>query len=135
MGLGSKHPVCFVFNTRALVPWEIVEKGMREGDIQDAMINWQEAHMPGHYFSENDPVADVDNPEQKMRVKRIVREKVPSVQTGDAKKSGRIIGIECYWWMEITIDEVLKMINKISNRKAVPGVYVDESITIKSNES
>ena len=115
---GRKHPVSFIFNSRTLIPWDTILKGREHDDVQEEMILWQEAHMPGHYFGDNDAVANVDNPEQMMRVKRVVRDK---------NNANRIIGIECWWWMEITIDEVLKVIKKMSDKKPVQGITVLES--------
>lgn len=124
----EKQPVCFLFNSRMLIPWSVVEKGRKEGDVLEAMLLWQEANMPGHYYAPEDKVAHVDNPDLMMRVRKIIREKPRDVDAGDAKKNGgRVIGIECYWWTDVTMDNLMNMLKMQSaNQRIVPGITVEQ---------
>lgn len=107
---GGKIPVVFVFNSPTLIPWEVVE-GVEEGELKEKMMLWQEAKRQGYRYTENDCVADVNNPRQKMVVRRILRR---NEKVGNEVKS-RLVGIECYFWADA--DLVLKP----SMRRSAPG--------------
>ena len=107
--------VSFVFNSPMLVPWKVVEDAE---DLDEAMLLWQESKDDGFRFKENDAVADVSNPRQKMIIRRIIREQY---KQGNELKS-RLKGIECYWWQSSNVDEVLKnLMTVVSDRTRVPG--------------
>jgi len=118
-----RQPVTFVFNSRMLIPWDKVSRvdGIRrvplsEEDVVDAIVIWQEAHMVGHKYSQNDRVADVMNPSQEMAVRRIVF---------DGKENGKILGVECYWWMDLTLEELERQRKTYSERKSFRTVNKD----------
>lgn len=107
---GSMIPVVFVFNSPTLIPWEVVES-VAEEDLRERILLWQEAKRQGYRYSENDCVADVNNPRQKMVVRRILRR---NEKVGDEVKS-RLVGIECYFWADA------ELVLKPSMRRSAPG--------------
>jgi hypothetical protein len=119
-----RQPVTFVFNSRMLIPWERVKDCGSEEDYVEAIVIWQESHMVGHKYCQNEYVADVMNPGQRMAVRRIVYE---------AKENGRILGVECYWWMELTLEEVERQLKMVSERRQMRTVNKEKKETIKTD--
>ena len=109
-GNGNRIPVVFVFNSPTLIPWDVVD-GIEDGELREKILLWQEARRQGYRYSENDCVADVNNPRQKMVVRRILRR---NEKVGDEVKS-RLVGIECYFWADA------ELVLKPSMRRSVPG--------------
>lgn len=91
----KKTLVSFVFNSPTLVPWNVVES-VSEADMTEKILLWQESRREGYRYKENDAVAEVDNPTQKMKVRRILRKKVGE----GADTRHQLIGLECYWWQD-----------------------------------
>jgi len=109
---------CFVFNSHVLIPWGVVD-GVKDEDLLETMLTWHETKREGYKFRDNDEVADINNPRQKMTVRRVIRE---SYKVGEEMKS-KIKGIECYWWGDINIEDVLKVIGIYSERSMVRGSH------------
>jgi len=113
--------VSFVFNSPMLVPWKVVD-GVLDSDLAERMLLWQDSKPNNFRFTENDAVADVSNPRQKMYVRRIIRETFK--QNGEMKS--RLKGVECYWWQTTTDVNVLlrNLLSPYSERIRVPGAVV-----------
>lgn len=93
--MNKKILVSFVFNSPTLVPWSVVD-GVDAEDITEKILLWQETYRDGHRYKENAEVAEVDNPRQKMKIRRILRKKIG--EGADARH--QLIGLECYWWQD-----------------------------------
>ena len=91
----SKQLVSYVFNSPVLIPWKVVD-GVSDEDMLETILLWQETMRDDNRFKEGNNVAEVDNPRQKMRIRRIIRK---TTGEGDNKKH-QLVGIECYWWQE-----------------------------------
>ena len=116
------RPECFVFNSPVLVPWTIVEPLLDKSEdvLREAILSWDECKREGYKFKENQPVADINYPYQKLIVRRILREKVKD-DSGEHKT--RMIGIECYFWVDVSTDNIMKFLINGSFIKQVPGTY------------
>lgn len=120
----NKQPICFVFNSRVLVPWFVVKDHLDQDDVVllRKASEWQTSRSRDFHFTDNQEVCDVNNIRQKMTVRRFIREEV---KVGNEFKS-RLKGIECYWWVEVTLKELFRQLNVLSERRSVPDVYEAE---------
>jgi len=114
-----KVVVSYVFNGPMLIPWGIVE-GVSDDDMLETILSWQETKRMSHRYSENDFVAEVNNPLQKMTLRRILRK---PVMVGDEKRR-QIVGFECYWWHDYTDG----LPRNMGGARPVPGQIVEEEI-------
>jgi hypothetical protein len=112
----QRQPICFIFNSPVLIPWIVVKDVLEDQDaLREAILSWDETKRDGYRFRENQDVADVNYPQQKMTVRRILREVLKDKDTQEKKT--RMIGIECYWWVDITVDSIMKVLNNGSFNK------------------
>jgi hypothetical protein len=119
---GKGQPICFIFNSPVLIPWEIVEPFQdKPEELTEAILSWDECKREGYRFKENHCVVDVNNPYQKMTIRRILRETI--VDKINNEKKTRMIGIECYWWVEVTLETIMKLFNNGSFIKKSSDIY------------
>ena len=113
----------FVFNSPVLVPWSVVEKHQdNPEDATEAILLWLEAKREGNRFRENDSVCEMNNPNLKMTIRRIIRQ---TVNEGMPTEKKRLIGMECYWWS--TADEAMSYFMQMLKRgRSTPGSFTDE---------
>ena len=90
-----------MFHSKQLLPWGVAIR-LKSGDEQWVHEWCQKNHR--HVFSPTDEVADKSNPGHKMIVDRVVY-KSESVGGSVVK---RILGIICYWWVDIREHEELE---------------------------
>lgn len=100
----------FIFNSKQILPWDIAEK-LVSGD-KDKVIEWCESIQQIHRFKPNDEVADKMQPDHKMIVKEI-KYQSHNVDTVKKERMNRIIGIECYWWVDAKAEKIEKEIQDV----------------------
>ena len=97
----------FIFNSKQLLPWHVAEK-LAGGDIF-AASDWCEKDQHAHRFQPNDEVADKMYPQHKMTVKEI-KYQSHNVDEERKERKNRIIGIECYWFVDLEGEKIEKEI-------------------------
>ena len=104
--IGTKR-LSKIFNTMALLPWKVAEAALRErekgnSDWKEEILKHYDVNDSGYRFSINEDVAEQRNLALKMVVQRIIRQQVQAGKNEDGtpKFRNRIVGIECYWWID-----------------------------------
>ncbi len=92
------------------MPWKIAELLVAGDD--DKAIEWCESEQQDHRFKPNDEVADKMCPDHKMVVKEI-KYQSHNVDKTKNERMNRIIGIECYWWVDAKAEMIEKEIRDV----------------------